>query len=74
MQNTATSTYTVNKTLASYGLTAGDRFRIGFYAIPEYNAMQVNSDLTAAGAGQLTVGTFKNLLLRNTLGKGDDRL
>ena len=73
-QNTATSTYTVNKTLASYGLTAGDRFRIGFYAIPEYNAMQVNSDLTAAGAGQLTVGTFKNLLLRNTLGKGDDRL
>ncbi len=69
-QNTATSTYTLNQTVSSLGLTAGDRFRIGFYAIPEYNAMQVNTDLTAAGAGQLTNGTFKNLLLKNTLGKG----
>ena len=69
-QNTATKTYTLNKTLASYGLAEGDRFRIGFYAIPEYNAMQINADLTASGAGQLTSGTFKNLLLRNALGKG----
>ena len=69
-QNTASKTETVNKTLASYGLAEGDRFRVGFYAIPEYNAMQVNADVTDSGAGRLTVGTFKNLLLRNVLGEG----
>lgn len=69
-QNTATKTYSVDKTVDSFGLSEADRFRVGFYAVPEYNAMQVNTNLSSASAGKLSAGSFKKLLLQNTLGNG----
>ena len=43
--------YNVNKAPSAYELTEGDHFRIGFYAIPEYNAMVVNNDYSSKDAG-----------------------
>lgn len=69
-QNTAVKAYSVNKTPGDYGLKQGDRFRIGFYAIPEYNAMLANDSYNASGSGALSLNGFKTLLLGNALGKG----
>ena len=69
-QNTATKLYAVNKALNEYGITAGEKVRVGFYAIPEYNAMKHSSDLTAASAGTLTGTKFAEMLETNELGKG----
>ena len=62
--------YNVNKTAGTYGFKEGDRFRIGYYAIPEYNAMRVNKDYTSASAGVLDLDGFNSLLTSNVLGKG----
>ncbi len=70
-QNTASRTYTLNKALNAYnGLNEGDRVRVGFYAIPEYNAMQHSTDMTASSAGTLTDAKLSSILLGNELGKG----
>ena len=69
-QNTTTKLYSINKTVGSYGLSAGDKFRVGFYAIPEYNGMVVNESYDASGAGELNVGGFNALLKSNVLGMG----
>ena len=69
-QNTSTKLYSINKTVSSYGLNAGDRFRLGFYAIPEYNAMIVKDSYNAADSGVLNLAGFNELLLSNDLGKG----
>ncbi len=62
--------YSINKTPAAYGLAEGDHFRVGFYAIPEYNAMLVNDDYTSADAGMLDKNGFDTLLKSNVLGEG----
>ena len=67
--NTSTSSYSVNKAVSTYG-SEGEHFRVGWYAIPEYNAMQVASDKTAASAGYLTSSTFQTVLKNNVLGRG----
>ncbi|MDO4416489.1 MAG: S8 family serine peptidase, partial [Erysipelotrichaceae bacterium] len=69
-QSVSNRTYRINKTVTSYGLTEGDTFRVGVYAVPEYNAIRVNSDATAASAGYLSDTAFKNVLLSNVLGRG----
>ncbi|MBO4684509.1 MAG: S8 family serine peptidase, partial [Desulfovibrio sp.] len=69
-QNTGTKFYTANKALSSLGLSEGEHFRAGFYAIPEYNAMQINEDTTSADCGMLDNAGFRALLLENVLGKG----
>ena len=69
-QNNYSKTKSVNKTFASYGAQEGDRIRFGYYAIPEYNAMQVNEDLNAVTAGVLTSSGFARVLQNNVLGKG----
>ena len=69
-QNTGTKLYSINKTPASYGLAEGDTFRIGFYAIPEYNAMLVNDSYNTGTAGMLNQAGFNSLLLSGELGKG----
>ena len=69
-QNAESDTIQPEKTFASYGAKNGDRIRYGFYAIPEYNAMQVNEDLEAATAGTLSNHGFEKLLKMNVLGKG----
>ena len=69
-QNTGTKFYSLRKTPASFGISEGDMFRVGFYAIPEYNGMLVNKDLTDASAGTLGTASFKNVLLSNVLGEG----
>lgn len=69
-QNTGTKLYSINKTPASYGLAEGDTFRIGFYAIPEYNAMLVNESYNTGTAGMLNQAGFNSLLLSGELGKG----
>ncbi len=63
-------TYVINKNAASYGLSEGDAFRIGFYAIPEYNAMIVNDDYSSENAGLLGGTGFRTLLTSNVLGRG----
>ncbi len=62
--------YNVNKAPSAYELTEGDHFRIGFYAIPEYNAMVVNNDYSSKDAGTLDKNGFETLLMSNVLGKG----
>jgi len=70
-QNTATKNYNVGKALNEYnGLADGDRVRVGFYAIPEYNTMLESEDLTTWEAGILTESMFRSILTSNVLGKG----
>ena len=69
-QNLGTKSYSINKTPAAYGLSEGDVFRIGFYAVPEYNAMTVSNDYSSESAGILSLAGFKTLLGSNVLGKG----
>ena len=69
-QNTGMKIHSIGKAPSAYGLTAGDRFRVGFYAIPEYNAMVVNNDYTSTDAGKLDKSGFDTLLKSNVLGKG----
>ena len=69
-QGTTMKLYNVNKAPSAYGLAEGDRFRVGFYAIPEYNAMLVNDDYTSAEAGILDKTGFDTLLKSNVLGEG----
>ena len=70
-QNTTSKLYAFNKTLSEYStLAEGDRVRVGFYAIPEYNVMKHSSDLTDEDAGKLTADLFEEILLNNELGKG----
>ena len=70
-KNTATKNVSINRSPSNLGLSEGDTFRIGFYAIPEYNGLLANSsNMTAASAGKLTSTTLRNVLLSNVLGKG----
>jgi hypothetical protein len=69
-QGTATRTYPLNKTPAALGLQQGERFRVGFYAVPEYNAMLVNNSYDSADSGSLNLTGFNTLLKSNALGKG----
>ena len=69
-QNTGTKTYSFGKTPSSYGLKEGDLFRIGFYAVPEYNGLLVSEDMTNENAGYLTSAAFRNVLESNVLGNG----
>ena len=68
--NTTTKTYSLNKTPAALGLQQGERFRVGFYAVPEYNAMLVNNSYDSADSGSLSLTGFNTLLKSNALGKG----
>ena len=69
-QGTTMKNYSINKTVGSYGFNAGDKFRVGFYAIPEYNAMVVNNSYDAANSGVLDQTGFNTLLKSNVLGSG----
>ena len=70
-QNTTTKLYSVNKALNEFnGIEEGDKVRVGFYAIPEYNTMKHSSDLTGASAGFLTASAFNAMLTSGELGKG----
>ncbi|MBR6119945.1 MAG: S8 family serine peptidase, partial [Oscillospiraceae bacterium] len=69
-QNTMTKLYAINKTVASYGLTDGELFRVGYYAIPEYNGMVVNESYDQGDCGMLDQTGFNKLLLSNSLGSG----
>ena len=70
-QNTAVRSYSVGRKLNEFGSIAeGDRIRIGYYAVPEYNVMTVSDDMTAAEAGLLTEAAFRKILSSNVLGRG----
>ena len=71
-ENTGTKSYGLNKKPAAYGLSEGDTFRIGFYAIPEYYGMLMHAyDMTAAYTGNLyDEEEFNYLLEANVLGRG----
>ncbi len=69
-QGTGTRFVSVNKNAADYGFGAGDTFRIGFYAIPEYNGMLYNGNMTDAYAGMLDDTGFAAVIQSNTLGDG----
>ena len=69
-QNLKTKIYNINKTPADYGLAEGDRFRVGFYAIPEYYGMLLNDTWTEENSADISIGNFRTLLTDNMLGKG----
>ncbi|MBQ6116275.1 MAG: S8 family serine peptidase [Oscillospiraceae bacterium] len=69
-QNTGTKLYSINKTVSSYGLGAGEHFRVGFYAIPEYNGMLTNDSYSEEYSGALDSVGFQTLLTDNVLGRG----
>ena len=70
-QNLGSKTYNVNKSASAFGLKEGDQFRIGFYAIPEYNGMCLNkTDMTSEDAGILGSSGFREVLEGGALGKG----
>ena len=68
--NTGIKTYSANKQVSSLNLSENDTFRVGFYAVPEYNGMLYNGDMTGSSAGVLGSSGFKSVLLGNTLGDG----
>ena len=69
-QGIATKFYTANKNLSDYPIQEGDIIRAGFYAIPEYNAMQLKQDTTSVDCGVLDTTGFRTLLGQNVLGDG----
>ena len=69
-QNTTMKTYSVNKSAADYGFAEGDRFRVGFYAIPEYYGMLLNETWTQEDSAQISLTGFRSLLTDNRLGSG----
>ena len=71
-QNTATQSYSINKTPASYGLKDGDTFRVGYYAIPEYSAMMYNGEYMNDAYGGMIYykEELADLIASNTLGSG----
>ncbi len=68
--NTMTKFYSIGKTVSSYGLGEGDRFRVGFYAIPEYYGMLVKESYNESSSGALNQTGFDKLLTDNMLGSG----
>ena len=50
-QNTATRVASVNDTVSDFGLNEGDKFRVGFYAVPEYYAMKAKDSMNDAFSG-----------------------
>lgn len=69
-QNLKARTYQSAVKVSEFNLNEGEKFRIGYYAVPEYNAMCVNADYSSENAGSLSSTGFRNLLLSNKLGKG----
>jgi len=69
-QNTGIKFIQSNFKPSDKGLKEGEMFRIGFYAVPEYNAMKVNNDYSSANAGILSSARFETLLMKNELGRG----
>ncbi len=69
-QNTTTKIYSINKTPADYGLASGDLFRVGYYAVPEYYAMEAKESYDAIDSGNLKAAGFESLLEENKLGRG----
>lgn len=69
-QNTAVKSCALDLEPNALGLKEGDRVRVGFYAIPEYNAMMSGGDMTAADAGSLTDDRFRTILMSGKLGRG----
>ena len=72
-QNTGTKNFSVKRSAADFGLAEGDVFRIGYYAIPEYNCMMLSSDLTNLEAGMITTSAGFEKALKGegkALGKG----
>ena len=78
VQNYATATQSVNKTISNYGFEEGDLLRVGFYAVPEYYAMLLNGSLEDYGydmqswySGILYNDGFLNLLVQaDIMGEG----
>ena len=68
--NIMTKFESIDKTVASYGLDEGDRFRVGYYAIPEYYGMLINDSYNEADSGLLDKTGFDTALTNNMLGKG----
>ncbi len=63
--NTSTNYANVNKTVSELGLSEGDKFHIGVYAVPEYYAMD--------SMGMLDQDGFVSLVKSGTLGEGAEQ-
>ena len=66
-QNTTTRTAALNKTVGSLGLSDGDKFTVGAFAVPEYYVWQANGNDTAS---TMNAAQFQELLESGKLGKG----
>ena len=70
-QNTNSSNYSVGKKLSAAGVQEGDKVNVGFYALPEYYAIQaakMNGEVAASG--YLNNDTFKAVLEAGIVGPG----
>ena len=65
--NTAVSIANLDRTPASFGLSAGQRFTFGYFAFPEYYAFHLNG---TNRDGSYTKATFTRLLESGRYGKG----
>ncbi|MBO4819309.1 MAG: S8 family serine peptidase [Firmicutes bacterium] len=68
--NTVRRTYKIDSCVSDLGLSEGDSFRVGFYAIPEYNAMKYNYEATGSVSGLLDYDSFEAIIESNSLGHG----
>ena len=70
-RQTGTVVYKVNKALEGLDLNEGDKVTIGFYAIPEYYAIQnAKQNGKVAESGILDEEGFRNVLESGALGSG----
>ena len=70
-QNYYPATVSINKTLGSLGLKAGDQATVGFYALPEYYAIQyAKENGSVAASGALDAEGFRAVLESGNLGEG----
>ncbi|MBQ2634327.1 MAG: S8 family serine peptidase [Oscillospiraceae bacterium] len=70
-QNYSPASASINKTLGSLGLKSGDQATVGFYALPEYYAIQyAKENGSVAASGALDAEGFRAVLESGTLGEG----
>ena len=70
-QNVANQTYNAGMKVDTLGLNEGDKFTVGFYAIPEYYAVIMDrAEGIEAKDGALTADQFKQVVGNGMIGKG----
>ncbi len=65
-QNTGLKSLQIGRSVADLGVSEGEQLTTAMYAIPEYNAMQVNGNTSGAASAE----EFKSIIDSGVLGEG----